>query len=52
MKVIKRSGHVEDVKFDKVTNRITKLTMRIMKGPIHKNAVVDLKGGRYKTKSP
>ena len=25
MKVIKRSGHVEDVKFDKVTNRITKL---------------------------
>ena len=26
MKVIKRSGHVEDVKFDKVTNRISKLT--------------------------
>tara|TARA_R110001592_G_scaffold552_1_gene2913 strand:- start:2489 stop:4747 length:2259 start_codon:yes stop_codon:yes gene_type:complete len=26
MKVIKRSGRVEDVKFDKVTNRISKLT--------------------------
>ena len=26
MRVIKRSGHVEDVKFDKVTNRISKLT--------------------------
>lgn len=25
MRVIKRSGHVEDVKFDKVTNRISKL---------------------------
>ena len=26
MKVVKRSGRVEDVKFDKVTNRISKLT--------------------------
>jgi len=26
MRVIKRSGRVEDVKFDKVTNRISKLT--------------------------
>jgi len=26
MRVLKRSGHVEDMKFDKVTNRITRLT--------------------------
>ena len=26
MRVIKRSGRVEDVKFNKVTNRISKLT--------------------------
>src|SRR6056300_898978 len=26
MRVIKRSGRIEDVKFDKVTNRISKLT--------------------------
>ena len=31
MKVVKRSGRVEDVKFDKVTNRISKLTEGLSK---------------------
>ena len=31
MRVVKRSGHVEDVKFDKVTNRISKLTYDLSK---------------------
>ena len=29
MRVIKRSGRVEDVKFNKVTNRISKLTNKL-----------------------
>jgi len=31
MRVIKRSGRIEDVKFDKVTNRISKLTHGLSK---------------------
>ena len=31
MRVVKRSGRIEDVKFDKVTNRISKLTYGLSK---------------------
>ena len=31
MRVMKRSGRIEDVKFDKVTNRISKLTYGLSK---------------------